>query len=111
ALRFQSTTLPRGCQQVTLLIHLQQARVTLARSARPGSLRPLQRGRFRSASPQGQPIGSRLASPSRVRDKEGPTITSADLLADTFERIHEIVAEVLDGLRPEDLTARLDDEA
>jgi uncharacterized damage-inducible protein DinB len=38
-------------------------------------------------------------------------MTSADLLADTFERIHEIVAEMLDGLRPEDLTARLDDEA
>ena len=38
-------------------------------------------------------------------------MTSAELLTDSFGRIHEIVEEVLDGLKPEHLTIRLDSEA
>lgn len=36
---------------------------------------------------------------------------SADLLADAFERIRETVDEILDGITPEQLNARLDAEA
>ena len=42
---------------------------------------------------------------------EGPEMTSADLLADAFGRIHDIVHRVVDGLTPEELTFRPDSEA
>src|ERR1019366_947910 len=38
-------------------------------------------------------------------------MTSAELLTDSFGRIQEIVEAVLDGLKPEHLTVRLDSEA
>jgi uncharacterized damage-inducible protein DinB len=38
-------------------------------------------------------------------------MTSADLLADSFERVRDIVHRVVDGLTPDDLTVRLDNEA
>jgi len=38
-------------------------------------------------------------------------MTGAELLSDTFGRIRETVGDVLDGLSPGELTARLDDEA
>ena len=36
---------------------------------------------------------------------------SGDLLTDAFGRIREVVHEVLDGLTPDDLATRLDNEA
>jgi len=38
-------------------------------------------------------------------------MTSAELLADAFGRVHEVVHEVVDGCTAEDLVARLDGEA
>ena len=38
-------------------------------------------------------------------------MTSADLLADSFGRIRDIVHHVVDGLKTDDLTVRLDSEA
>ncbi len=38
-------------------------------------------------------------------------MTTADLLADTFGRIHETVHQALEGLTPEQLAARLDPQA
>lgn len=38
-------------------------------------------------------------------------MTSADLLADLFKRVRDIVHRVVDGLTPDDLTVRLDSEA
>ena len=38
-------------------------------------------------------------------------MTSAELLSDAFGRIRQIVEEVLDGLSPAELNARLDSEA
>jgi hypothetical protein len=38
-------------------------------------------------------------------------VTSADLLADGFDRIHGLVHSVVDGLDPDELAARLDPEA
>ncbi|MEV3930410.1 MULTISPECIES: DUF664 domain-containing protein [unclassified Streptomyces] len=38
-------------------------------------------------------------------------MNSAGILADAFERIHEAVHAAVDGLTPEDLDARLDDDA
>jgi hypothetical protein len=40
---------------------------------------------------------------------EGARVTAADLLVDAFGRIHRIVHAVVDGLEPEELTARIDD--
>lgn len=36
---------------------------------------------------------------------------SSELLADTFGRVREVVVDVLDGIEPDELTARLDGEA
>jgi hypothetical protein len=38
-------------------------------------------------------------------------VTSADLLADGFGRIHDLVHAVVEGLEPDDLAARVDPEA
>jgi DinB superfamily len=38
-------------------------------------------------------------------------VTSSDLLVDAFSRIADLVHEVIDGLTPDQLTARLDREA
>jgi hypothetical protein len=38
-------------------------------------------------------------------------VTSAELLADAFDRVREAVHEAVDGLTPEELTARLDGDA
>ena len=45
------------------------------------------------------------------RDDNWPMATSAELLVDGFGRIREIVADVLDGLTPEQLTYRVDPDA
>jgi hypothetical protein len=38
-------------------------------------------------------------------------VTAADLLADAFGRIRQIVHRVVEGLTPEELSARIDDDA
>jgi hypothetical protein len=40
-----------------------------------------------------------------------PRVTSADLLADAFTRIRDLVHRVVDGLTPEELALRVDPEA
>jgi hypothetical protein len=38
-------------------------------------------------------------------------MASADVLVDAFERVHEVVHHVVDGLSPEQLAVRLDDKS
>jgi hypothetical protein len=45
------------------------------------------------------------------RGRQSRGMTSIDLLADSFGRIHDLVGDVLVGLGPRELTYRIDDEA
>jgi hypothetical protein len=53
-----------------------------------------------------------LAGPTRLRPAhQEPPMTSAELLADAFARIRQVVHRVVDGLGPEELAFRVDPEA